>query len=62
MKWEYRVRKIEIIEQMNEFGQEEWELVAVWRDTAFYKRPVGGIDEQRRLAEKQQIAERNLRN
>jgi len=56
MKWEYRARKIENIEQMNGYGQEEWELVAVVDKTAFFKRPVGGIDEQRRLAEKQQIA------
>lgn len=60
MKWEYRTRKIESIEQMNEYGQEGWELVAVSGDIAFYKRPVGGIDEQRRLAEKQQMAARNL--
>ncbi len=65
MKWEYRVQRIENIdhiEQMNERGLEEWELVTVVPgDIAFYKRPVGGIDEQRRLAEKQQIAERNLK-
>ncbi len=51
MKWEYRVRKIENIEQMNEYGQEEWELVVVWGDTAFYKR---FADKQ---AEKQQVAQ-----
>lgn len=56
MKWEYRIRKIESDEQMNEYGLEEWELVAVMDLTAYYKRPVGGIDEQRRLAEKQQMA------
>ncbi len=61
MKWEYRIRIIESDEQMNEYGQEEWEFVAVVDKTAFYKRPVGGIDEQRRRAEKQQTAERNLR-
>jgi hypothetical protein len=66
MRWEYSIQVMEsmkkwlkspatrIIEQMNKYGQEEWELVAVSGDIAYYKRPVGGMEERRRLAEQQQ--------
>jgi hypothetical protein len=70
MKWAYKIQKIDLfnkdagkesLEKMNKAGQEEWEFVAISGGIIFYKRPVGGIDEQRRLAEKQQMAEKGLR-
>ncbi len=56
MKWEYRKTKIESIEQMNEYGQEEWELVAVSGYIAFYKRPA-----DMSVMERQTVAADNLR-
>lgn len=31
-KWEYKVVNLQTIDQLNEFGREGWELVAVVRD------------------------------
>jgi predicted N-acetyltransferase YhbS len=59
MKWEYKPRKIESIEQMNEYGQEGWELVAVSGDIAYYKRLADKqIEKQQMAAETQRMAKK----